>query len=53
MGVALTVAGTFVVTTIAGVGFLWLRTRSGSVVAPMLAHLATNSLTFAVAWAFR
>ncbi len=45
--------GTFVATTLAGIGFLWLRTRSDSVVAPMLAHLATNSVTFAVAWLFR
>jgi membrane protease YdiL (CAAX protease family) len=44
-------AGTVVATTIAGVGFAWLRIRSDSLVAPMLAHVATNSLTFAVAWA--
>lgn len=46
-----TVLGTFAATTAAGVGFLWLRERSGSLVAPMLAHLATNSVAFAVAWA--
>lgn len=45
--------GTFVATALAGVVFLWLRTRSDSVVAPVLAHLATNSVTFAIAWLFR
>lgn len=44
--------GTFLATTVAGVGFEWLRVRSDSLVAPMLAHLATNSITYAVAWAF-
>jgi membrane protease YdiL (CAAX protease family) len=41
---------TLIATTIAGVGFAWLRVRSDSLIAPMLAHVATNSLTFAVAW---
>lgn len=44
--------GTFVATTIAGVIFGWLRIRSGSLLAPIGAHLATNSVTFAVAWLF-
>lgn len=47
------VAGTFAATTVAGVVFIWLRVRSRSLVAPALAHLATNSVTFAVAWAVR
>jgi membrane protease YdiL (CAAX protease family) len=47
------VAGTFAATSLAGVGFVWLRARSASLVAPALAHLATNSVTFALAWAFR
>lgn len=46
-----TAAGTVVATTIAGVGFAWLRIRSDSLVAPIVAHTATNSLTFAIAWA--
>jgi membrane protease YdiL (CAAX protease family) len=46
-----TVAGTFAATALAGVAVLWQRERSGSLLAPMLAHLATNSVTFAVAWA--
>ena len=35
---------------LAGLGFAWLRVRSDSLVAPMLAHWATNSLAFVVAW---
>jgi membrane protease YdiL (CAAX protease family) len=44
------IAATVVVTTAAGVGLAWLRVRSDSLLAPMLAHLATNSVTFALAW---
>jgi len=47
----LLVAGTFLATTAAGFGFEWLRRRSDSLLAPALAHLATNSITFTVAWA--
>ena len=49
-GLAAAVAGTVLATTVAGLGFAWLRVRSDSLVAPMLAHWATNSLAFAVAW---
>ena len=41
---------TFAATSLAGVGFVWLRRRSGSVLAPILAHTATNSVVFALAW---
>lgn len=41
---------TFGATTVAGLGFSWLRVRSGSLVAPMLAHLATNSSTLVLVW---
>jgi membrane protease YdiL (CAAX protease family) len=44
------VAGTFVATFLAGIGFGWLRQRSDSLVAPICAHLATNSATFVAAW---
>jgi membrane protease YdiL (CAAX protease family) len=37
------------VTGIAGLGFTWLRERSGSVAAPWLAHAAVNSLSFLAA----
>lgn len=47
---AAVVLGTLAATTVAGVGFIWLRRRSGSLVAPVLAHLATNSSTFALSW---
>lgn len=43
-------AGTFVVTSVAGVLFCWLRIRSGSLLAPALAHLATNTVGLVAAW---
>lgn len=43
--------GTFAATFAAGLAFAWLRERSGSLLAPAAAHLATNSVAFAVAWA--
>lgn len=49
-GLAAAVAGTVLATTLAGLGFAWLRVRSDSLVAPVLAHWATNSLAFVVAW---
>lgn len=44
------VAITVVATTLAGFVFCWLRLRSRSLVAPTLAHLATNTVPLAVAW---
>lgn len=44
------IVGTFVATFTAGLGFIWLRHRSGHLAAPVLAHAATNSVPFAVAW---
>jgi CAAX protease family protein len=38
------------VTACAGMVFCWLRLRSGSLIAPILAHVATNGLALAVAW---
>ena len=43
------VVGTIAITTVAGGAFAWLRVRSGSLIAPMLAHLATNSFAYAAA----
>jgi uncharacterized protein len=37
-------------TTAAGLAFGWLRARSGSVLAPALAHVATNSGALLAAW---
>jgi uncharacterized protein len=42
--------GTFLATFAAGVVFCWLRLRSGSLLAPALAHLATNTVALVVAW---
>jgi membrane protease YdiL (CAAX protease family) len=50
VGRGATVAGTFVATTTAGLVLTWLRQRSGHLLAPILAHAASNSVTFAVAW---
>ena len=44
--VAAAMAGTFM----AGLVFAWLRVRSRSLLAPILAHLATNGVAFTVAW---
>jgi uncharacterized protein len=41
---ALAVLGVCVFTAVAGLLFTWLRLRSGSLLAPVLLHLATNSL---------
>ena len=43
-------AGTFAATFAAGVLFCWLRIRSGSLLAPALAHVATNTVALVVAW---
>jgi membrane protease YdiL (CAAX protease family) len=45
------VIATLAGTTVAGAGFIWLRRQSNSLVAPLLAHLSTNSVTFALSWA--
>jgi membrane protease YdiL (CAAX protease family) len=45
-----TVFGTMAATTLAGLVFGWLRVASRSLVAPMLAHCATNSVPFIAAW---
>jgi membrane protease YdiL (CAAX protease family) len=49
-GRAALAAGAVGITTAAGVVFCGLRLRSGSVVAPMLAHTATNSLGLVAAF---
>lgn len=40
------VAGVVAVTGVAGVVLAWLRLRADSVIAPLLAHVATNSLAY-------
>ena len=49
-GQALLVLGAVLVTSGAGLVFCWLRLRSGSLIAPVLAHAATNGLALTVAW---
>jgi uncharacterized protein len=44
------VAGAVVVTFLAGLVFAWLRLRSRSLVAPVLAHVATNGLALVAVW---
>ena len=47
----LAILGAVAVTTVAGVLFSWLRLASGSLLAPVLAHWATNSIgLLAAAW---
>ncbi|MFQ5966207.1 MAG: CPBP family intramembrane glutamic endopeptidase [Acidimicrobiia bacterium] len=50
LGVAGALAAAVAATTVAGFGFSWLRLRSGSLLAPMLAHASVNSLGFLAAY---
>ncbi|HVN12419.1 MAG TPA: CPBP family intramembrane glutamic endopeptidase [Kineosporiaceae bacterium] len=50
LGRVAVVAGAVTVTFVAGLAFAWLRLRSGSLVAPVVAHVATNGLALAAAW---
>lgn len=45
-GAAAVIGGTVAATSLAGVGFAWLRLRSRSVLAPVIAHAALNSAAF-------
>lgn len=45
-GVALAVGGTF----LAGLWLCFLRYRSGSILAPVMAHVSSNSVAFVIAW---
>jgi membrane protease YdiL (CAAX protease family) len=47
---ALSVAVQVIVTGAVGVAFAWLRFRSGSIAAPVLAHWAINGSAFMVGW---
>jgi membrane protease YdiL (CAAX protease family) len=49
LGLAAAELGTVVGTMAAGLVFLWLRLRANSVVAPILAHIATNSFALLAA----
>ncbi len=47
--VALALVGSVVGTALAGLAFLWLRLRANSTVAPVMAHIATNSFALLAA----
>ena len=49
-GQVLLVLGSIAVTFVAGLIFCWLRLRSRSLIAPVIAHAATDGLALAVAW---
>jgi membrane protease YdiL (CAAX protease family) len=49
VGVA-SVAGQVLVTGLAGMAFAWLRLRSGSLVAPVLAHWGINGAAYLAGW---
>jgi membrane protease YdiL (CAAX protease family) len=49
-GTAAVVAVNVLATFAGGLGFAWLRLRSRSLVAPVLAHIATNGVALVVAW---
>jgi uncharacterized protein len=49
-GLVLLVVGSVAVTFIAGLVFCWLRLRSRSLIAPVMAHAAVNGLALTVAW---
>lgn len=49
-GQVLLVLGAIAVTFVAGLVFCWLRLRSKSLIAPIMAHAATNGLALTVAW---
>src|SRR5215467_408229 len=49
-GQSLLVLGAIAVTFAAGLIFCWLRLKSTSLIAPVMAHAATNGLALTVAW---
>jgi uncharacterized protein len=49
-GQVMLVLGSIAVTFVAGLIFCWLRLRSRSLIAPVMAHAATDGLALAVAW---
>jgi membrane protease YdiL (CAAX protease family) len=48
-GIALAAIGSVIGTAVAGFGFLWLRLRANSTIAPVMAHIATNSFALLAA----
>jgi membrane protease YdiL (CAAX protease family) len=50
IGEVLFVLGAVAVTFVAGLLFSWLRLRSRSLIAPLVAHIATNGIALTTAW---
>ncbi len=50
LGTPVAIAGSVVATAAAGLGFTWLRNRSGSLLAPMLLHWTINGSGLVTAW---
>jgi membrane protease YdiL (CAAX protease family) len=49
IGAVVATLGAVAATAVVGLGFLWLRLRANSTIAPILAHIATNSLALLAA----
>ena len=50
LAVTAAVVGSVLVTGFAGYAFTWLRLRANSLVAPILAHFAINSIAYVAGW---
>lgn len=50
LGVPVAMAASVAATAAAGLGFTWLRNRSGSLVAPMMLHWSLNASGIVAAW---
>jgi membrane protease YdiL (CAAX protease family) len=50
VGVLLAIAGGVVGTALAGMVLTWLRNRSGSLAAPVMVHITSNSVGYVIAW---
>ena len=50
LGVLAAIAGGVVGTAAAGMGLSWLRNRSGSLAAPAMVHISSNSIGYVLAW---
>jgi uncharacterized protein len=50
VGIAVAVVFAVLGTLLAGLWWCWIRYRAGSVLSTMIAHVATNSVAYAIAW---
>ncbi|MDJ0952319.1 MAG: CPBP family intramembrane metalloprotease [Acidimicrobiia bacterium] len=49
-GAGASVVGQILVTALAGMVFVWMRLRSGSLAAPVLAHWSLNAIAYVTGW---